>query len=344
MKSELMCLLQRNPCVYYGFIGRNNLGDEAIWHATRILFKEINLHAIKQTRFNLINSLLGNKDKHLTVLGGGTLIGDNKSDGTNPFREQFVWLSKTAGHKIVFGTGVGAIDINGNTPSWLLDWKSLLSDCEYIGVRGEQSKKVLQTIGIESEVIGDSACALALPHRNPVQKKVIGVNVGARTDLLPKEGVATYAEFIGSKYDAGWQVEFYVINPADYALTKNFIHQCGIDHPVIISVYNDTEKYLHRVRETHCFIGTRLHSVILASCAGVPSIMLGYASKSYDFMESIGMEKFNIFISELTIEKLERAFDDLLTDTTGLSNDILSRLVFYKDIQEYKAKQIISNL
>lgn len=344
MKSELKCLLQLNSAVYYGFTGSNNLGDEAIWQATEKQFKEVNLYPVKRTRLAFVNQLLSIKNKKLIMLGGGTLIGDNKADGTNLFREEYEFFSKQAGYRVAFGTGVGSIYGEHMPPLWLTQWQGLLDKFDYIGVRGKESQKTLKVLGVDSEVIGDSACTWAYSKRRKITQRILGVNIGARRDLLPEEKMREYAEFVGKKNLTGWDIEFYVLNPSDYQLTVDFAGSCGISNPDLFTIYNDTEKYLTKVSETQCFIGTRLHSVILAMCAGVPSIMIGYAPKAHDFMGSISMERFNISMSDLTGDKLSEIFEVLLGDTVNVSNEILNNLNVYKSLQKLRAKEICSQL
>lgn len=344
MILQLQSLLQRNLIAYYGFIGHDNLGDEAIWQATKILFNQQTLYPVGFTRFGFVNDLLGNKKKDLLILGGGTLIGDNSTDGSNKFRQQYSFLSKNATTKVVFGTGVGSLYGEVIPPQWLKEWKSLLDDCDYIGVRGKQSQAALKVLGVDSEVLGDTACAWAYSERIPVVRKILGVNVGAKRELLPDGKLKNYSKFIESKYSSGWEIEFYVLNPSDYQLTIDFSEICGIANPNIITIFNNTEKYLEKISGTHCFIGTRLHSVILAMCAGVPSIMIGYAPKALDFMESLNVQDFHVAISELTVEKLNHTFEVLLNHSVSLSDLILNNMNEYKNLQESRAKEIYSQL
>lgn len=344
MKKELQSLLQSNLIAYYGFTGHENLGDEAIWDATQKVFKEKKVYPIALTRFDIVNKLLGNKKKNLLILGGGTLIGDNTIDGKNKFREQYSFLARNANFKIVFGTGIGSIYNEIIAPRWLVQWKNLLDDCDYIGVRGKQSQLALNVLGVDCEVIGDSACTWAYATRTHVQRKVLGINIGAKRDLLPEDKIGFYSEFITSKFLTGWEIEFYVLNPSDYQLTLDFAKICKINNPILIITYNDTEKYLEKISGVHCFIGTRLHSVILAMCAGVPSIMIGYSPKALDFMESVEQERFHIAVSELTVEKLNELFEIMLINESCLSENILNNLNIYKDLQKLRAKEICLNL
>jgi len=342
VRYELNNILQ--SAAYYGFTGFDNLGDEAIWHATKNKFKEINLYPIKRTRFGFVNKLVSIKNKKIIMLGGGTLIGDNKPDGTNPFREQYSLFSKNARYRVAFGTGVGSIYGENMPPLWLTQWKALLEKLDYIGVRGKESQKTLKVLGVGSEVIGDSACAWVYSKRRQVKSKVLGVNIGARRDLLPDDKIKSYSQFVASKYMTGWSIEFYILNPSDYQLTVDFSKSCGISNPNLFPIYNDTEKYLTKVSGTHCFIGTRLHSVILAMCAGVPSIMIGYAPKAHDFMGSVGMECFNILMADLSTDKLNEVFENLLGDTVNISDEILNNLLVFKELQEIRAKQICAKV
>ncbi|MCB2426631.1 polysaccharide pyruvyl transferase family protein [Methylophaga pinxianii] len=336
-------LIRANANVFYGFIGYQNLGDEAIWAAAQRLFVDIDLIAYKKYRFKALNNFIKNKNKKSVILGGGTLIGANKVDGSNGFRNDFMRLSESTKHQFVFGTGVGAID-QSNIPDWLFSWQALLTNCSYIGVRGARSKKSLSLINIDSEIVGDTACQWATKITNkPNLKKTIGINVGATKGLIPESGLEVLGEFIRTKSVEGWQITFFVINPDDSQITEQLKNMTNLETVNTIHVYDDTQSYLSALDGISYFIGTRLHAVILAMANAIPSIMLGYADKAADFMESIEMGLFNQDINIVDISSLMETFEKL-TEDKSISTNINEAMLTFKFLQENRAKNIAKML
>lgn len=336
----MRALYKHQPNIFYGFIGYMNLGDEAIWQATNELFQTLALTPYTKPRFNYLKSLLAHKTKKSAMLGGGTLIGANKPDGSNGFRSDFHIVSNKAKYKIVFGTGVGPF--SSDIPDWLKAWRYMLEGCDYVGVRGPRSQTRLKRIGIESEILGDIACqwTSTLDLRLNKRKK-LGVNIGATKGLISEQGLDNYIEFLRQRISEKWDLIFYVINPDDEVLAKLMIDRLGNDSE-IRSIYENTRKYLSSLNEVDYFIGTRLHSVILALTKPIPSIMLGYADKAYDFMESIGMESFCVDVNTVSVDKLNDVFANLTSN--NFQQEIFDAMAYFKDLQKIQSKNIIAQI
>ncbi len=333
---------KRNPITYYGFIGYKNLGDEAIWQATKNIFSPIQLHLFPESRFAFINNLVKFKHKKIAILGGGTLIGDNSPTGRNLFRERYYLQASNSEHSIAFGTGVGAIDLSkGNT--WLIQWKPILEQCSYIGVRGPLSVEVLANIGIKSEIIGDPACSWVqdTAFYTPKEKK-IGICIGCTQRYFLHDKMKILGDVLFNKQKEGWSIEFFIINPGDFMLTKQFIKKSRLTHNGIHTIYENTQLYLDAVKHMKLFAGTRLHSVILAMCAGVPSLMIEYAPKNYEFMLSVGMEKYSITMTEITETLLNEMLDSINDESEDISKYIIDVFNDYRKLQHKTARSIIS--
>ena len=54
------------------------------------------------------------------------------------------------------------------------------------------------------------------------------------------------------------------------------------------------------MRDIDLFIGTKLHSVVCAFCTDTPAIMIGYQPKCYDFMKTMGFERYFIRSDRVT--------------------------------------------
>lgn len=334
-------IFTRDLLYYYGFIGHNNIGDEAIWEATKQIFAPKKIYSKSNKSFSLSNKLLSYREKKLLILGGGTLIGDNLPSGKNPFRDDFLSLSENSENLILFGTGVGEVTDN---IIWLSQWKPILDRCDYIGVRGPLSKKAIAGLDIRADIIGDPACFwVKNEYFYKPKNKCVGVCVGSKPGLLSDNCLDVIGKKLKNLSSQGWCVEFFVVNPEDINVTDQFITTHQINVHKIHYIYESTDAYLNAVRYMTFFIGTRLHSVILAMCAGVPSLMVEYAQKNYEFMLSVGMQDFSIAADAITEEKINEVSGELISRNDEISKQIIDRLNLFKSIQLDKAKDLIGS-
>ncbi len=159
-----------------GWVGKDNLGDEAMLDATRDLLPwgEIDVRG---------------EAKDLLLLGGGTLINRN---------QYLKWLTERDSPRIeraVYGTGVASPGFWGLTedPSEWLRW---LGTCAYVGVRGPRSAETLQGWGYkgEFEVCGDPALALEPITLKDISGSVLVAPAWTNGELWGESDQAVYTE------------------------------------------------------------------------------------------------------------------------------------------------------
>jgi hypothetical protein len=75
------------------------------------------------------------------------------------------------------------------------------------------------------------------------------------------------------------------------------------------------ERLLQTLEGSYALISVRLHAAALASCVGVPSVLLTYRSKCQDFMSSMGLEFFAVPLSpaDAGILRLRDCFAQILS-------------------------------
>lgn len=334
-----------NSGIYSGFTGQLNLGDEVLEKAIYEAFKPFKLVNPPSFQNNLIEAIGKSKSYSLSILGGGTLIGADISPGFNPFRDKFESMQKRSNFSVVYGTGVGKLSEISEQNEWLLEWKNLLKKCDYIGVRGPQSLETLASVGIEAEILGDPAC-LVTPDEGfwePEARK-LGVNLGfslrAGNDSSEFKMIEEVKKLITKKNQEGWKIEFFVVCPQDVPVVEKVIKEINLSNQKVHYIFDDATPYLNAARSLTAFIGVKLHSVILAMCAGVPSIMIEYRPKCRDFMMSVDMENFSINIDEVTEEKLESCLNTLLSSSQETALKMTKRMIQLREKQLQKAAEI----
>jgi polysaccharide pyruvyl transferase WcaK-like protein len=272
-----------------GWLGKKNIGDEALFDAVKNLFSEFSLWHFDGSR--TIATLLDRFP--LTSNGlfaGGTLI--NRCAEHFQVADRFL----RAGRKLyIFGTGVADPDFwegRADFQSTMNDWKELLNRCGYVGVRGPRSAELLADAGVRNvEVVGDPVIAFA--DEEPaleIEPNSIGFNIGYNHGnqwgderLLPEEFLA----LAKLAKQANWSIKWFVVFPRDLEITEQLALATGTQDN-IVCIYQDAKAYMKEVRSMSTFIGMKLHATMLATCTHVPSVMLEYDPKCLDFMKSIG--------------------------------------------------------
>jgi polysaccharide pyruvyl transferase WcaK-like protein len=330
-------LVSRTPpehtAYYLGWVGHRNLGDEALLMAIRQAFHPLALdHKFDQGRRRLNND---NTNHALAIIGGGTLVGE-----INSIRRLQPLLNRRA-TCVVFGTGVEdpAFWSARNPQRYdLAAWKQALEQCGYIGVRGPLSQSHLQQIDVPSEVLGDPACMFVQnDFRSCPQERHLGLNIGTGASGMfgSDESVfAVLAQTAKKLLSDRWKITLYVVWPDDLPIAHALAKEIGLGPGCIRRFYRQPEKFMAAVGRHPVFIGFKLHSVVLAYCAGVPSFMIEYRPKCRDFMQSINVEEFVTRADQLSADHLLDKVAALQQCRSEFIEQTAARL------RKYRAKQI----
>jgi hypothetical protein len=329
-----------------------NLGDRSVYWAVHETFPGVILSYPKNygglfgsaiRRFEQRQKRLG------SMLGGGTIIG--APPWSRGMADAFEESMAHTGRGFAFGTGVQELTFPPDHEAFVADpstynkWARLLKQCEYVSVRGPRSQMALAELGISSEVIGDPACALVRPEGfwRP-RPGYLGLNTGNGGGSMWGDRDTfneTMGRFVADVGREGWKVEFFALMDDDIEMIHRVARFAGIADPVIHCEYVNPEMFMAKVSKMEAFIGLKLHSVILAMCAHVPSIMLEYRPKGLDFMASLGLEHFNVRTSDVEPSALQTLLHELVGQGKTWSETIRTRLDHLKRIQETRAQELI---
>lgn len=342
-------MLMPSSIKYLGYLGYYNLGDEALFESCRQAFQPTRLlNSRRPASPKWLGNIYDSRCAKGVILGGGTLIGGGYTAGhnTNPILHQLNRSISETGFGAVFGTGVADPSFWSNKKNgfnWLETWKPILKRCTHVGVRGPMSAEILRRIDISAQVIGDPVCMLVQPKEfwKPT-KRSIGINVSVKglcwgnKDSLLSE----YADFIRRCVRAKWQIEYFTVSPKDVETAKELAEQSGTQSSRIHNIYTNSSRYLLHVSRMRIFVGVKLHAVILALCAGVPSIMIKYNPKGQDFMDSVGAHRFVVNTEKANASRLMRMFEELVESGPEVVENIQTRMFEYKEAQYDFAKEI----
>ena len=327
-----------------GYFGSGNIGDEAILSAVLSDIKldhpsaEItvlsedpaetsNIYGIRSIdKHSFLRIIIEIRNTDALIFGGGGLLQDSTSAKSLYYYLSLIFLAKFFGRKVILiGQGIGPVRHRSIL-------KRALADVDLVAVRDEKSMKELVEIGAKPKKLAltaDSAFLLPPPDRDkgrktldidgikkckrhliafalrrsvddrfaPVNYKIIA----EACDQLIKEK-DSQAVFLIFKYpddiDAAEQVMKLMKYPAHILLRR-----CSPSEMLdVISAFDGV-------------VGMRLHSLMFASMAGIPSLGLSYDPKVESFQRAVGgnyidlnlasdtalMNKIDVFIDNLNI-------------------------------------------
>ena len=340
---------RRNIAGYIGWLGHDNLGDEALFQSFKQIFNETSFIAYEPLPIELLLYRSARRRRSLfdlVFLGGGTLINDNN------YLKPFSRAVQREKHSVVFGTGVRDPEFwmkfrpNLDITRQMQEWVAVLRNASFVGVRGPQSARALESYGLpQVRVVGDPAIALCSPRPETAKRtRIAAINLGCSGPMWGSQQQlnANVAEFARSLLRDGWQVEFLPMHPADESLAENFKDEFNLPQISIWRDFLSTSKTLNRIKHYDLLVGQRLHASILAGGSGVPTIALEYRPKCGDFMESIGMSQFSVRTDQADPERLLSLLQEIETDYLGHSRRLNMACDELRQTQYDSAREIIN--
>ncbi|MHC4212020.1 MAG: polysaccharide pyruvyl transferase family protein [Planctomycetota bacterium] len=334
------------PRVAYvaGWRGNQNLGDEVLYESMKELFYRCSFIEYTGGHAQYLPARIFPIVQY-AVLAGGTLINHLKM-----WRDVASECIKICPNFFVFGAGVRHPSFWVNRAGWInsLDlWKPVLQRCKYVGVRGPMSAELLTDIGVKGvEVIGDPVLVYAKDVFEDDTSGIpnsIGLNIGQSYGNIWGSEEEVYTEYVKLAMilkKNGWKVKWFVVWPDDLAITQKAANISGTTD-YIYEVYEDHNEYLRLVRPLSVFVGMKLHSVVLSTCAYVPSIMLEYRPKCRDFMKSIGQDAWTFRTDEFRAEEVWEIAVDWNFRRKEVSKALFDSIEPLKNKQHKKAEQLM---
>jgi polysaccharide pyruvyl transferase CsaB len=256
-------------------------------------------HLVSSIITTLKTNYLLMRNLDLLIIGGGGLLMDlYKRDA--PLYATLGILGHYAGCKVII-YGVGAGPIQTKTGAFFI--KQLLKKAYKISVRDENSKALLQSLGITKDirVIGDPALFLTVPnkkeHSDSIRKVAVTAVPYYSSKYWPTSDHEKYAQYILGMAknldelirEKGVKITFFSTKyPQDVQVTKDIASLMVYKDDVTIIDRNLYPNEILSLCASHdLVIGTRLHSLILGIVAKTPVIGVGYHPKVQHFLSTI---------------------------------------------------------
>lgn len=355
-----------NAIRYYGWLGKNNIGDEAIYLANKKIFD----------KFELVNyESVDAADVPAGLFGGGTTMPStrwnlNDLPSGGPYgaigvgaKDPLFWNRELFPVDIGYHLGrmgIGKIARN-NYFQYLLkpllytsnsisitdhyingdDFDPLLH-FTHIGVRGPRSKRVLNNHGISSEVVGDTALMLepneyCSQETNRIAVVLRSKGVKWRRDDSYRNTIIEFCRNHSDKYEFVF-LPFYPtdipfhMKAAEVVDNADFKDYC---------THVDVERVLDELSNCDMVISERLHASVLSACAYTPFLSLEYQPKNDDFARSLDMDEYNVRTDQLSHEWLENRFQEAISSDelrNQLSNQVEKKRSKITDFSENMIK------
>ena len=282
MSSGRYLFDRRARIAYIGWLDHHNLGDEAVYEATKQCFGRPFAH-----RPDILPEWLARLGRHDgLVLGGGTLIGG-----------RFLSMVQSAplSRQVVFGTGVIDPRYPHSYPEGteVLDgWASHLRGVEHVGVRGPRSAEILEELGVHAEVIGDPIAQFAVDRPLGDPDGPVAVNVGHSFGKMwgsEYRALAGMVDTVSQLRARGTSVEYVVVWPGDMATTRQVAAQSGTGDAPVHAIYDRGTDFVQLASRWQAIVALKLHAAALGVCCGLPTVALEYHPKCQDFMSSVGL-------------------------------------------------------
>jgi len=286
--------------VYCGFVGRGNLGDDAMFEVIKSRLDLGNpLVAVPGTpTYPLrMTPLLRRASSPGVVLGGGTLIG------------RYGWLDRVSTaiggslDREVVAIGTGVEDPDWSKTHALTDMDELKRWADYlrrrfdrVTVRGPRSAAILNRLGVDATIVGDPALLLSpLASKEVVREGEIVINLGASGSIWgSQQDLNSHVRDAASELiRRGFQIRLLVMWKRDRNLVEEFASTLP-SSAVSLIVPRRPSDAMRELSGAHVVIGQRLHSVVMAAATHTPSLSLAYRPKCLDFQESIDRSRFTV--------------------------------------------------
>ncbi|MER5211754.1 polysaccharide pyruvyl transferase family protein [Streptomyces sp. NPDC002838] len=245
---------------------------------------------------NRVHDTLASLD--VLVLGGGGILYDGEA-------RRYLRLVRAAQERGIrtFAYAVGAGPLR--EPEDREAVRDVLADMDDVVVRDEESRLVLEEVGVEREITVTADPALLLEPepftdrmmRNegvPAHGRLVGMSVrepGRAAEKLDEGDyhalLADVADFLVRRLDA--HVVFLPMERHDVRHAHAVLsHMTAPDRGRILHGAYSPGQLLGFMRHLDLAVGMRLHFVIFAALSGLPVLPLPYSGKVFDFARRIG--------------------------------------------------------
>jgi len=277
------------------------------------------------------------------ILGGGGLFTDERLFAVLLWGLQAHFAYKFKKPVYIIGQSVGPI--RTKIGRWIV--KKIFSKATYINLRDEESKKLLERLKIEKEILVTCDPVFALDFDKKFDQKFIYRELNKKVEQEGYSGYflctirpwtrnfeKLYTKFIQSieEIRAKYQllpvfIPFQVINDNDRSILDKFIDQKTFKSKMVILEYEENIYEIMDVFSHAKFtFGMRLHSLLFSFIVGCPFIAIAYSEKIQNFLKMTGFE--NYIIKSFDKNNIFPLVDNIIQESNSLNLKLKEKAYF----------------
>lgn len=335
---------------YVGWVGEGNLGDTAMHRAHARLLPGMSFPPVPNLgRNRVLDDILRRTELEVDAvcLGGGTLIGNGA------FRTTLFQTEALAPRAPRFMIGTGAEDpafVGRRARTDAKErrlWAKRLRSFEHIRVRGPQSAAYVADLGLDVEVVGDPALALADGFEPPaVSEGRVGLNVGWADDLWGDDNLAVADAFVDLGRllrERGHEIVVVQTWTGDQAVGRSVAARIG-GGVRVVAARSGVDSVIREIGRCEVFVAEKLHAAIFAAIAAVPTVAVEYQPKCRDFQRSIGRDGFCVRSDHLSSGGMADMVEELRAQRAAHSASTARAVALLVERQREHARTILSRL
>ncbi len=339
--------------VISGYYGYGNSGDEALLSAMLCHLREkmqgadicvlsknpketAKTYAVKAiNRYNFLTILKALKKTKLFISGGGSLLQDVTSSRSLKYYLSIIKLAQKANAPVMlYANGIGPVNREKNR----FVVQKVLENVSAITLREMISKTELTNLGVSAEkaiVTADPALAIASAPNEKVEQllqeegifateKLMGISVRSWKNCCPgfENKLAEAIDEI-CKAHALTPVFVPMQYPEDYEISNKIAGLLSCKSYVLGKSY-PAELLIGLISRMEVVLAERLHSLIYAADALVPTVGLSYDKKVDAFMEYIGIEAV-VNVEDFSKEDVVQAVFNALQEQATIKNALTEK-------------------
>ena len=332
---------------YYGF---SNSGDDAILKmiigdikkrkpdvAITILSNKPqeakNIYKVNAlNRWNIFAIIKALKKSKLFISGGGSVIQDVTSTKSLLYYLTLILLAKKYDNKVMlYANGIGPVNKKSN----IKRTKNVLNKTDIITLREPDSKEFLEELGVlnpKVKVTCDPAVGLSEISMEEAEDLLFRYDLFSKKYIIVslrewKNAALFENEFTGAikqlKKEHGYEAVFIPLqHPHDIEFCRRMAKKTG---SICIERRMSAELCIALAKKSEFVVGMRLHMLIYAFVAGVPSLGISYDPKVESVMKYFGQDTY-VGILEFTKRSFLAKANRIIQNREACCDDLKYRL------------------
>ncbi len=318
------------PIYYIGWVGNQNLGDDASYRVIQSIFSKYQF-ILSDQKFAENMKNFHNIYPQICFFGGGTLL------------PHFTVTVKPMKYNYAFGVGVRNPSFWGRFDSLIID-RMRSFEFRFLGVRDNVSKALLERWELKSEVIGDPCLNLGVGLHKKRYEKRVAINIGSDGLLWggnEEKVLKEVSKFTKTLKTKGYQVTLIPFWRENVPYIRKLAALSGAE---IFKEWFNFDSVLEFISTCKVLIGEKLHSLIFSAAVGTPFICLEYRPKCFAFSESVGFTEYCIRTDEITADKILMKFEGLLANYKKMQRELIRKVEKLREKQRNFAIQIMNDI